>query len=143
MHWISLVQEEIENIKSGTKELRQFGFAIGGILFAIEVYLLYKRQSGSPILISLGFLIIVLGLALPKILLPFQKVWMVLAVVLGFIMTRVILSILFYFVITPIGFLAKVFGKHFLDLKFHDSKNSYWNVREKKDYEKIDTERQF
>ncbi len=138
-----MLKEEIDNIKSGTKELRQFGFAIGGILFAIEIYLLYKGKPAYPVLLSLGFLIIVLGLAIPKMLLPFQKVWMIFAVILGFIMTRVILSILFYFVITPIGFLAKVFGKHFLDLKFHDSKNSYWNVREKKDYEKIDTERQF
>jgi len=138
-----VLKEEIENIKSGKKELRQFGFVIGGILFIIGVYLLYKGKPAYPVLLSLGFLIIILGLALPKILLPFQKVWMILAVVLGFIMTRVILSILFYFIITPIGFLAKVFGKPFLDLKFHDSKNSYWNIREKKDYEKIDTERQF
>jgi len=138
-----VLKEEINNIKSSTKELKQFGFVIGGILFAIGVYLLYKGKPAYPVLLSLGFLIIVLGLALPKILLPFQKVWMTLAVMLGFIMTRVILSILFYFVLTPIGFFAKISGKSFLDLKFNDSKLSYWNIREKKDYEKIDTERQF
>ena len=138
-----MLKEEIDNIKSSNKELKQFGFVIGGILFAIGVYLLYKGKPAYPVLLSLGFLIIVLGLALPKILFPFQKAWMVLAVVLGFVMTRVILSILFYFVITPIGFLAKISGKRFLNLKFHDSKKSYWNIREKKDYEKIDTERQF
>lgn len=143
MHWISVLKEEIDNIRSGTKELRQFGFVIGGILFAIGIFLLYKGTSAYPVLLGLGLLIIVLGLALPKILLPFQKVWMILAVVLGFIMTRVILSILFYLVITPMGILARIFNKKFLDLKFHDSKQSYWNTREKKEYKKIDTERQF
>jgi len=138
-----VLKEEIDNIRSGTKELRQFGFVIGGILFAIGIFLLYKGTSAYPVLLGLGLLIIVLGLALPKILLPFQKVWMILAVVLGFIMTRVILSILFYLVITPMGILARIFNKKFLDLKFHDSKQSYWNTREKKEYKKIDTERQF
>lgn len=143
MHWIDTLKDEIRDIKSDTKELKQFGFVIGGIIFAVGIFLLYKEKPSYPVLLSLGFLIIVLGLALPKILLPFQKVWMVFAVVLGFVMTRVILSILFYFVITPIGFLAKIFSKRFLDLEFRDSKQSYWNIREKKEYKKIDTERQF
>lgn len=138
-----MLKEEIDNIKSNTRELKQFGYVIGGILSAIGVYLSYKGKPSYPVLLSLGFLIIVLGLALPKILLPFQKVWMTLAVMLGFVMTRVILSILFYFVLTPIGFFAKISGKSFLDLKFHDSKQSYWNIRENKKYNKIDTERQF
>ena len=138
-----MIKEEIKNINSSKTELRKFGFTVGGVLLIIGIVLLYFEKSSHPYFLGIGGLLIILGAVLPKILLPIQKAWMALAVDLGFIMTRVILSILYYLVITPIGLLAKLFGKDFLDRKIEKDKNTYWNFRFLKDYEKIDTERQF
>jgi hypothetical protein len=61
---------------------------------------------------------------------------------MGFVMTRVILSILFYLIITPINFIAKIFRKDFLNLKIEKKKKSYWNLREV-EYDKTSTEKQY
>ena len=62
---------------------------------------------------------------------------------MGWVMTRVILTILFFTVLTPLGFIAKLFGKNFLDLKLDKEQNSYWEIREKKEIKPIDYEKQF
>jgi hypothetical protein len=68
---------------------------------------------------------------------------MTLAVILGWFMSRVILFILYYVIITPIGIFLKLIGKDFLKLKIDKSSKSYWETREKKIAEQIDYERQF
>jgi hypothetical protein len=93
--------------------------------------------------LSIGAMLVALGLAIPELLFPLQKLWMGIAVILGFIMTRVILSFLYYIIITIIGLVAKIFRKDFLDSNFSIKKESYWNYRESKEYEKTQTEQQF
>jgi multisubunit Na+/H+ antiporter MnhG subunit len=62
---------------------------------------------------------------------------------MGFFMTRLILGVLFYLIITPIGLTAKLFGKDFIDQKINKGKKSYWNYREQKEFSKEIYERQF
>ena len=138
-----MIKEEIKNISSSLSELRKFGLTVGGVLATIGIILLYFEKASYPYFLGIGGMLVLLGAIFPKILLPIQKVWMALAVVLGFFMTRIILSILFYLVVTPIGLAAKLFGKDFLDKKIERDKATYWNFRELNGYEKIDTERQF
>jgi len=137
--------EEIKNIKSDKKELRKFGITVGAVLVLIGFAFQFFGNNYSFYMIigTIGAVLIFFGVIYPNILLPLHKIWMSLAVVLGFIMTRVILSILFYLIVTPIGFIAKLTGKDFLDLKIEKDKESYWHKREIKEYQKIDTERQF
>ena len=52
------------------------------------------------------------------------------AIILGWFMTRFILSLLFYLIVTPIGLITRVLGKDFLELKKEASNGSYWNQRE-------------
>ena len=137
--------EEIKNISSSKKELRKFGITVGLVLIVIGFLfqLVWDNYTVYMIVGSIGALLLFAGILFPNILLPIQKVWMVIAVFLGFVMTRVILSFLFYVVVTLVGFTAKLVGKDFLDRKIDKSKKSYWNKREKTDYTKELTERQF
>lgn len=137
-----MIIEEIKNIKSDKKELRKFGVSIGIVSSLIAIVLLIYSNSSAPLFIAIGGVLIATAYIFPTILLPLQKIWMALAVILGFIMTRVILSILFYLVITPINFISRLFGKDFLNLKIEKEKKSYWNLREE-EYEKSSTEKQF
>ena len=138
-----MIWEEIKNIKSDKNELKKFGLTVGAVLLAVGLVLYFLEKPANLYFISIGAFLAAAGLSVPEILLPLQKLWMALAVILGFIMTRVILSILFFVVVTPIGFAAKIFGKDFLDEKIDRKKESYWHYREKKEYEKSQTEKQF
>ncbi len=138
-----MIIEEIKNIKSDKKELRKFGISVGAVILLISLLLLYWEKSFWIWFFIVADFLIIAGVLFPNILLPLQKVWMTLAVLLGFVMTRVILSILYYIIITPIGFITRIIGKDFLSLKIDKTAKSYWNYRSKKEYQKIDTERQF
>ena len=66
--------------------------------------------------------------------------WMTFAVIFGWVMSRVILSIVFYLILTPIGLITRLFGEDFLDLNKSNTE-SYWNNRNSdfelnQDYEK-------
>lgn len=137
--------EEIKNIKSDTKELRKFGVTVGIVTGLFGGLFWWRGKDYYPYFLIISATLIFLGLAIPNILKPLQKVWMTVAVVMGWFMTRVILSILFYLVITPIRILAKLSGKNFLDVRFDktQSKESYWVLQEKAQYEKINYEKQF
>lgn len=135
--------EEIKNIKSGKSELRKFGITIGIILGLLGGLFLWRDKDYYFYFLILSTAFIFLGLVMPILLKPIHKAWMTLAILLGWFMTRVILSILFYLVVIPISLVSRVFGKQFLDLKMDKSKKSYWNYRETKKIRKSEYERQF
>jgi len=138
-----MLKEEFKNIKEKKKDLRQFGFTVGGALLIIGAALYYFEKSSAIYFIVIGGILVLSAIIYPKILKPLNKVWMGMAIVLGFVMSRLILTILFFLVLTPIGLLAKLFGKKFMDLKFDKSGESYWEKRTKKEKNQLDYERQF
>lgn len=78
-----------------------------------------------------------------KLFKTIQKIWMSLAIIIGWLVTRAILIILFYLVVIPIGILAKMFGKHFLDTKFDTNVDSYWIPKQYTKFDKRSYENQF
>ena len=132
--------EEIKNIKTRNKDIRSFGITIGIILLLIGTFLFFKEKESYQIFIYLSSIFIGLGLIVPIILKPIYIVWMIFAILLGWIMTRLILILLYYIILTPIGIISRLFGNDFLLLN-KTNKNSYWNYRDKdaelnQDYEK-------
>ena len=91
----------------------------------------------------IGIILLVSGLVIPIILKPIYFLWMIFATILGWIMTRVILSLLFYIIVTPIGLIPRFFGKQFLELRWDKSKESYWNFRTNEDIQKENYKKQF
>ena len=138
-----MLLEEIKNIKSEKKDLRNFGLIIGFALGLLSGLLWWRGKDTYSIFAIIASAFILFGLLLPNLLKPLQKAWMTLAVIMGWIMTRVILSILFYIVFTAIGGISRLLGKQFLDLKIDRSINSYWIKREHKAVNKSDYEKQF
>jgi len=138
-----MFKEEIKNIKEDKTTLRKFGLTVGTVLLLVGIVLYFAGKSSSVVFGGAGVLLILFGLILPNILKPLNKIWMTLAVILGWFMSRLILFILFYIVITPIGFFLRIAGKDFLNLRTDKNSDSYWEKREKRVKEKIDYERQF
>ena len=135
--------EEIKNIKSEKSDLRKFGITIGLFLMILAGFLFWRGRESFEIFLISGLVLLVLGLTIPVVLKPIYWIWMVLAVILGWIMTRVILTLLFYMVLTPIGVFGRLSGSRFLDLNWDKSENTYWNYRATKQQDNEDYERQF
>lgn len=138
-----MLLEEINNIKSEISDLRKFGLTVGGVFFLLGGLLWWYGKGASPYILIISTLLILGGLAVPSALKPIHRIWMTLAVMLGWVMTRLLLGILFYLAFTSIRLIARLFGKQFLDLKIDSSKNSYWHLRKTKEFKQSDYERQF
>jgi len=137
-----MIIEEIRSIKSDKSELKKFGITIGAVLLIISILLFIYEKPLASYLFGAGIVIQIIAQVFPIIFLPLQKIWMTFAVIMGFVMTRVILAVLFYLIITPISFVSKLFQKDFLNLKIEKEKNSYWNLKNEP-YEKSSTEKQY
>ncbi len=138
-----MIIEEIKNIRSGKSELRKFGITVGIVFLLLGGLFLWFNNEYYTYFLVFSAILILPGLILPILLKPIHKVWMTLALLMGWLMTRIILSVLFYVVVTSIGLIAKIFGKQFLDLKIDKLKTSYWNYTEEKEIVKTRHEKQF
>lgn len=117
----------MDKSKFGIKsEWRKFGIILGIFLAVIATILLIKARGGYIYFYGTGFFFILAGLVFPIVVKPVFKLFMYISFGLGWVMTRVILGILFYLVITPMALFGKLFGKKFLDLKFPGEQESYW-----------------
>ena len=133
---------ELNNIGSSRKDLKNFAFIIGFILIVIGVFLFFREKDSFIYFSSFGLIFIGLGIITPAALKPIYKIWMTFAIIIGWVMTRVILSVLFYLIISTIGIFARLVGKDFLNLKSKNNE-SYWNIRNKEYEMNQDYEKQF
>ena len=135
--------EEIKNIQSEKSDLRKFGITIGVILLVIAGFLFWKEKESSKLFLAIGSTLFLTTIVIPPILKPVYWIWMIFSIILGWFMTRVILSLLFYVIFTSIGLTLRVFGKQFLELRWDKSKDSYWNFRTNENQQKENYEKQF
>ena len=66
-----------------------------------------------------------------KLLTPLNKPWFKFVMILGFIVVPVIMGVVFFLVITPIGLAMKIMGKDLLNKKYDKTKKTYWIKRDK------------
>ena len=113
----------MDNIKIGSN--RSFGIVFCIVFFFIALYpLTYGEEIRLwSLIISLFFLF--LGLINSKILNPLNKLWFKFGIFLGKVISPIIMGIIYFFVVTPIGLIMRIFGKDVLNLKFSKNK-TYW-----------------
>ena len=124
-----MIREEIRELKTGIRELRNFGLLVGAVLVALGLLFLLRGKARYPYFLAPGMLLLALGAVFPKGLRYAYVAWMCLAIVLGFIVSTVILTLFFILVITPIGLAARLLGKDFLRLKLDRRESTYWISR--------------
>ena len=101
-----------------------------GIVFSVVFLLIaiYPLTNGEDIRIwssTISLIFLILGLLNSKILSPFNKLWFKLGVYFGKIISPLIMGIIFFLVVTPIGLIMRLFGKDVLNLKYNKNQ-SYW-----------------
>jgi hypothetical protein len=116
---------------ASSRELRRFGLVTGGVALALVVLRLGRHQAGRPVwaLAGAGALLTLTGLLSPRGLRPIHAGWMRLAALLGWINTRLLLSLFFFAVLTPLALLARLFGHDPLRRRRSSSAASYWIAR--------------
>ena len=112
------------------KELRQFGLLVGAVFTVIGFWpLVFRGEPFRLWAVGLGTILIVLGAILPQVLAPIQKGWMWVGHILGWINTRILLSIVFYGIVTPMGLVFRLLGKKSMRQAFAESSTTYRVVR--------------
>ncbi|HXU83361.1 MAG TPA: SxtJ family membrane protein [Polyangia bacterium] len=126
-------------------ELRKFGLTVGGVFLAIAVYLALRHRIRVPfyVVVSLGSLLTLGGALAPSLLSPVQRVWMGLAHVLGWINARVLLSVVFFLIMTPMSLVMRLFGRDPLKRRFEKGRASYWEDRPREALDPESYRRQF
>jgi len=123
-------------------ELRRFGKTMGIFLMLLGLVIYFLSLNYALPLISTGTLILLLGLLFPGILKPLFVLWMSFALILGFIMTRIILGLIFFLIFSPIGLVFRLIKKDHLDEAIDPDAASYWRIRDSKAYEPGMSEKQ-
>src|SRR6478672_8638644 len=122
---------------------REFGLVVGGVFVLLGAWWLYRSKfhDAANIVLPLGSLLVLLGLIWPRALVLPNKAWMLLAEALSFVSTRIILGLVFFLVVTPIGVIKRLSGWDPLSRRGSGSP-SYWRPyserqRNPRHYEKM------
>ena len=104
---------------------RSFGIVFSIVFLFIALYPLLNDENIRlwSLIISLVFL--VLGILNSKLLNPLNKIWFKFGLFLGKIISPIVMGIIFFLVVTPIGLLMKLFRKDLINLNYNNQK-SYW-----------------
>lgn len=138
-----MILDDLKTLKTGARDLRKFGVLVGGVFAVIGVLCALRGRSYYPWFLIPGGGLVLFGLALPRALKQVYIAWMSVAIVLGFIVSNVILTLFFFLVITPVGLLARWFGKDFLSRKLQRETKTYWIPRRPRPAAPVDYEKQF
>ena len=113
----------MDDIKIGSN--RSFGIVFFVVFLIIATYPLINADELRlwSLIISIVFLF--LGLVNSKILNPFNKLWFKFGIFLGKIISPLVMGIIFFLVVTPIGLIMRLLNKDLLNLRFNNN-GSYW-----------------
>ena len=122
-------QKTISVIKDGP-DLRKFGRVMAGAFGVVALIIFWRSGwTQTPWVERFGIAaaaFLALSIVWPKALAPIEWAWMKLAMVLNYVMTRVLLTLVFFLAVTPVGLIFKLFKKDPLDRSFDRSKGTYW-----------------
>jgi hypothetical protein len=104
---------------------RSFGIVFFVVFFLIALYPLIHNEEIRVWSLIISLIFLILGLINSRILTPLNKLWFKFGILLGKIVSPIIMGIIFFLVVTPIGFIMRILGKDVLNLKFNANK-SYW-----------------
>jgi hypothetical protein len=94
-----------------TAELRRFGLLVGGIFVLLGGVTRWRGHPTSSLVFwVLGGLLILGGLVIPAQLGPVYRAWMGLAHLISKVTTPIVMGVMYYLVISPLGLLARLFG---------------------------------
>jgi len=136
---VAVLREILTDLKAvdcSPKALRKFGILTGIVLVVLAVFVVFKHRGDAVILTPpalvmgvAGILCILAALIQPRSLKFIHQVFSFIGLCIAWLMTRIVLLILFYLVFFPVGFALKIMGKDSLRRRLDPDIKSYWISR--------------
>jgi hypothetical protein len=132
---MNIIHEIKEEIRAAQREPSNRDLTILALLFLIipglsGLYLVFWKGSGAGYI----WMIVSAALAVSRLIKPLFKtiysLWLGFSVILGYFISRALLTIIFFLVLTPTGLIMRIVGKDPMDRKWDPAAESYWIKRE-------------
>jgi len=118
----------MDNIKLPSN--RNFGIVFFLFFLIVSLWPLLNNDEIRFWSLFIALFFLFFGILNSKILTPLNKLWLKFGIILGRVVSPIIMGIIFFFVVTPISLIMKLFSKDILNLK-KNSSNTYWIERNK------------
>ena len=113
------------NSEKNKSSNRSFGIVFFIVFLIIGTYPMLNEGNVRFWSLIFSVIFLILGILNSEFLTPLNKIWFKFGIFLGKIFSPLIMVLIFFFVVTPIGLLMRFIGKDVLNLKFNNDK-SYW-----------------
>jgi len=117
------MNEQTNNLKISSN--RSFGIVFFIVFLLVSLYPVIKGQEIRIWSLIISLIFLALGLKNSRVLTPLNKLWFKFGIFLGKIVSPLVMGIIFFLVVTPIGLIMRLLGKDLLNLKYNNNK-SYW-----------------
>lgn len=112
------------------KQERQFGLLFSSVIAAVCAYAYYRGSNNISAWLIVSLTIAAVSLIVPKLLIYPLRIWLKIGHVLSWINTRILLGLVFFIILLPIGLIMRLFGHDPLRLKSKKGVKTYWLERQ-------------
>ena len=116
---------------------KSFGILFFVVFLGLGLWPLTNDNNPNIYLIIISIIFLILGLLNSKLLSPLNLFWIKFGELLGKIIAPIVMAIIYFFILTPISLIVRLFGKDLLSLKFSKQIKTYW-IKRKKDLGSMD-----
>lgn len=130
--FLATVRAEVRALDASPGALRRFGWVVGGVFALLGAALAWRAGGVSPAtgaLLGVGLALVLAGTVAPRALAGPFRAWMTLAMAMGFVMTRVILTLAFGLVFVPVSLVFRFLGRDPLHRRPDPRADTYWVTR--------------
>ena len=110
---------------------RSFGLLFFIVFLIIGLWPLKNGDNLNLYFSITSLIFLILGLLNSKLLSPLNKIWIKFGEILGVIIAPIIMTLVYFVILTPVSLVVRVFGKDILGLKFINKQQTYWINRKK------------
>jgi len=129
---IADLRRHIDGLDRSSKSIRVFGLQLGIVLMLVAAWLSYKGHTIWSMLLFIGLLLVSFSLFRVPALKYFYLFWMGFGFIISWIITRIILVAIFFFVFLPMGIVLKILRKDLLDERIDKQVSTYWTKHQAK-----------
>jgi hypothetical protein len=120
----------MDKLITDIRTLKKFGITMGSAFLVISAIVFFRHKYNVFPVLTIAAVFFMAQAVTPVLLKPIYIIWMSLASALSWVNTRLILVVVFYLLVTPIGLIMRLFGKDLLSRNIDEDKITYWVKKE-------------
>ena len=124
------VRKEWSGLAVTRRMLLHFGLAVAAMSWILAGFLLWREDPRWPLAAAAGLSVLIISAIFPRALYQPFRFWLLAGITLGWVMSRAMLTVIYGFIVTPIGLLLRLTGKDLLDRGIDRTSSSYWGRHE-------------